>query len=96
MPCARFHLASRTEDRKQLYWGAFMLGAAAFQQHRTAGLQLDNDAVDQFADARFHSISDSWPEAPFVDSAELGRSCFIEAFVAGYRERSSRAIQRPL
>jgi hypothetical protein len=93
MEAARYHLRSSDEDRKQLYWGAFMLGCAAFHQHRRAGYWLDDRAVGRLALARFHALlttDASCGVACYVDDEDLGRVCFCCAFLAGYRQRLLR------
>jgi hypothetical protein len=89
---SRYRLRDEAEDRKQLYWGAFMVGCAAFHQHRRAGFWLDAPALEDLALRRFQaSLHDLGNEdVAFVDDERLGQSCFIDGFTAGYRARAER------
>jgi hypothetical protein len=85
-----YHVSTSDEDRKQLYWGAFMQGAAAVERLRSAG--RDVTAVDIAGLARrvFDAILAAAASngLPFVDDTRLGQECFVDAFVTGYRQRA--------
>src|ERR1700681_4226287 len=88
---SRYNLRNKPEDRKQLYWGAFMLGCAAFHQHRRDGYRLDAIAVDELALWGFRTamIELSEPDLPYVDDENLGLAWFSDGYRAGYRARAS-------
>ena len=88
----RYRVCSSSEDRKQVYWGAFMLGCAAFHQHRRGGYWLDDRAVGQLATSRFQAllVGPSPDYAAYVDDEDVGQACFSCGFLDGYRERAVR------
>jgi hypothetical protein len=90
----QYHLRSSGEDRKQLYWGAFMLGGAVFHQHRKAGYWLDRAALEALAARGFALLTGATgDEVPKVDDETLGRIWFRAGFMTGYQERAERMGQ---
>jgi hypothetical protein len=85
-------LAATDERHKQLYWGAFVLGSAAFHDHRRDGFWLSGPAVEELALQRFRRLRrEGAPENPlFVDDWSSGLVCFTQGFAAGYRQRAEK------
>lgn len=87
-----YPLLSGDEGRKQLYWGAFWLGGAAFCEHKKSGFWLDSMAVEELALRRYRSLLESGghDDLKLVDDADIGQSFFTEGFTAGYRRSRLR------
>ena len=75
-----YPLLSGDEGRKQLYWGAFWLGGAAFCEHKKSGFWLDSMAVEELALRRYRSLLESGghDDLNLVDDADIGQSFFTE------------------
>jgi hypothetical protein len=84
------------EGRKQLYWGAFVLGCATFHKHRNAGYCFVGRALQALASKRFTALQSSSRELPRVEAESQGAEVFTDAFVAGYRQRAHRCGLRGL
>jgi hypothetical protein len=79
------------EGHKQLYWGAFMLGSAAFHHHRRTGYTLRGMAVEELAMTRFRQLRPEILQELHADEdPSSGLVCFIQGFTSGYRGRALR------
>ncbi len=84
-----YHVAEAEEDRKQLYWGAFMQGAVVFHQQASHSACFTALAAQELALRRFEALF-AHSDALSVDDWGLGLACFTEGFVAGYQQRADR------